>query len=132
MKNWWLIPLIVAVGIALAAPSCYIVRRGHAKRIREANYQSMLQSYSAILKPGVSRKDVEQSIRTRGINFERRCCITQSEYDDFVRIGNEPAPWYCSEHNVFLAFRFQQAWPEPSDSDVLKTISVEHKLDNCL
>jgi hypothetical protein len=74
---------------------------------REAAYQSKLQSYSEALKPGMPRKVSEEYIRTKGTAFGQLCCIEEtSVFADLVKIGNEKHPWYCEEHNVYIAFQF--------------------------
>ena len=44
------------------------------------------------------------------------CCVASirgehasfigSSWDDLVKIGEESAPWFCSENDVYLAFEF--------------------------
>jgi hypothetical protein len=57
-------------------------------------------------------------------------------YDDLVKIGEESAPWFCSENNVYIAFEFNpKSRGELSDtngSDILKRVSVFHQLEGCL
>jgi hypothetical protein len=108
-----------------------------ARQKREATYQAKLQSYSDALKPGMTRKNVEDYLRAKGIAFGQLCCIDeQSAYADLVKIGKEKHPWYCEEHNVYIAFQFaavelHKGW-EAYDSDTLKSITICHKLDGCL
>ncbi len=104
---------------------------------REATYRSKLQSYSEALKPGMPRKVVEEYLRTKGAAFRQLCCIEEtSVFADLVEIGKEKHPWYCEEHNVYIAFQFAAVEPqkgfEAHDSDTLKKISIFHKLDGCL
>jgi hypothetical protein len=56
----------------------------------------------------MTRKDVEDYLRSRNTKFTwiwtafggRR----ESQYADLVKIGEETAPWYCSEACVYVAF----------------------------
>jgi hypothetical protein len=108
------------------------------KQKREAAYQAALQSYSEALKPGMTRKNVEDYLKAKGVKYERMCCIDEkTAWVDIVGIGKEKHPWYCSAHNVYIAFQFADEPHEGSrisdrDSDKLKSITVHHSLDGCL
>jgi hypothetical protein len=107
------------------------------KEKREAVYQAKLQSYSDVLKPGMTRKNVEDYLRGKGVAFGQLCCIDEkSAFADLLYIGEEKHPWYCGKHNVFIAFQFAAVEPhkgwEAYDSDTLKSITVFHKFEGCL
>lgn len=112
--------------------------RGQSKQQkREAAYQTKLQSYSDALKPGMTRKNVEDYLRAKGVEFGQSCCIDKgSVFSDLVKIGKEKRPWYCEEHNVYIAFQFVSVEPQKGfdahDSGALKGITIFHKLDGCL
>jgi hypothetical protein len=112
--------------------------RGQSKQQkREAAYQAKLQSYSDVLKPGMTRKNVEDYLRGKGVEFGKLCCVDKaSVFSDLVKIGKEKHPWYCEEHNLYIAFQFVSVEPqkglEAHDSDTLKEITIFHKLDGCL
>jgi hypothetical protein len=96
-----------------------------AKQKREADYQAAVQSYSDALKPGATRKSVEDYLQAKGVKYEKMCCIDEKNADaELVRIGKEKHPWYCSEHDVYIAFQFVD--------DKLKSITVYHWLEGCL
>ena len=109
-----------------------------AKQKREAAYQAALQSYSVILKPGMTRKSVEDYLHEKAITYQTMCCVDErSAYADLVKIGKEKHPWYCSEHNVYIAFQFIDDPHEGlrisgRDSDKLKSITIYHWLEGCL
>jgi hypothetical protein len=109
-----------------------------AKQKREAAYQAALQSYSEALKPGMSRKEVEDYLNAKGIAHVAMCCVEERSADaDLVKIGMEKHPWYCSEHNVYIAFQFvgdrHDGWRSyHRDSDKLKVITIYHWLEGCL
>jgi len=108
-----------------------------AKERREAAYQATLQSYSDVLKPGMTRKYVEDYLRSKGVTLQQLCCIDEgSAFADLLKIGKEKHPWYCSEHNVYIAFQFAAVepptLPEAHDSDTLRSVTVFHKLEGYL
>jgi hypothetical protein len=105
---------------------------------REAVYQAAVQSYSEVLKPGMTRKDVENYLRAKGTPYVTTCCVVErSASTVLVRIGKEKHPWYCSEHVVYIAFVLidephSEARNSNRPSDVLKSITVYHQLEGCL
>jgi hypothetical protein len=86
----------------------------------------------------MTRKSVEDYLRTKGVAFTKICCTDEkSAYADLVKVGEEKHPWYCEAHNIYIAFQFSAVEPKGNstsekDNDVLKTISVFHKLEGCL
>lgn len=114
--------------------------RKQAQNKREARYQTALQPYSEMLRPGATRKDAEDYLRAEKTSFGQICCIDEpSTFADLVKIGKEHHPWYCEEHNVYIAFQFAAVTPrtgvppyDASDSDVLKSITIWHHFEGCL
>ena len=109
-----------------------------AKQKREAAYQDALKSYSDALKPGVTRKDVEDYLHSKGTPYVTTCCaLERSASSVLVKIGTEKHPWYCSERVVYIAFVFVDEPHEGvvsshRDSDKLRSITVYHQLEGCL
>jgi K+-sensing histidine kinase KdpD len=141
--------LLIIAAIALVLISWGItqhVREQHKAAEREAYYQTVLAKYTSDLKPGMSREEVEQRLQANGKRFSQMCCVANfrgehtnlvgSSWDDLVKIGEEMAPWFCSENNVWVAFEFnpksQSERPETNSSDILKRVSVFHQLEDCL
>ncbi len=65
------------------------------------------------------------------------CCVEErSAFADLVRIGQEDAPWYCSENYVFVAFEFAAVEShnplKAYDTDSLKTVTLYRQLGGCL
>jgi hypothetical protein len=123
--------------IALFATAVSDAQAQSAKQKRENAYQAKLQSYSDALKPGMTRKDVEDYLRAKGTAFRQLCCIDErSALADLVNIAKEKHPWYCEEHNVYIAFQFAAVEVHKDyqayDSDMLKKITIFHKLGGCL
>ena len=132
------LPMLALMLVALGA--CAVRNTGaKGQGQREAAYQSLLRSYSETFRPGMTRKDVEASLRQRGNTFLRMCCMDSrrsSAYDDLTKIGDERAPWYCSKHNVYVGFEFNAAepseFPKADDADRLTTVRIFHWLEGCL
>jgi hypothetical protein len=88
--------LILLVIVLLAVGVRYVVKKQTRNR-REAGYQSTLYSYSQVLKPGMTRKEVEDFLRAKKLEFRQMCCVDTKElrkipWDDLVKIGAEDAP----------------------------------------
>jgi len=140
MKRWQL--LVLAVFIGLIAFVCWRVSTKRAQQRREAAYQVVLRSYLDILKPGMTRKEVEDYLHSQGSKIARMCCVerkelAQSVYDDLIKIGQEDAPWFCSEKNIYVAFQFsglKQNGPagEANPSDKLNSVTLYRRLEGCL
>ena len=130
--------LTAALVLVLSAVSIEGARGQSANQKREAAYQKTLQVYTEALKPGMTRTDVEDYLRAKGASFHQMCCSLEwSAFADLVKIGQEKHPWYCSEHNVYIAFLFTAIEAHDvvvriNDSDVLKQITIFHQLEGCL
>jgi Na+-transporting NADH:ubiquinone oxidoreductase subunit NqrC len=135
--------VVLVVGIFLLGIR-YELKKQAQKR-REATYQSELHSYSLVLKPGMKRKEIEDYLRAKNADFSQMCCVDTSDsarrhsWDDLVKIGEEEHPWFCSEHFVYVAFRFVDHVQvetgysfKDDDSDTLRTVSIFHQLGGCL
>jgi hypothetical protein len=126
----WLFVLSVVV---LSAIAVHHVLSARSKKRRAADYQSVLLMYSKNLAPGLARKDVENYLRTSRTKFVQRCCGEEKGgYSDLVKVGEEPAPWYCGEWAVYVEFVFTAPRQLPSDSDVLKRIELVSNGEGCL
>jgi hypothetical protein len=142
MKRWLLIVIgVIIIVSAGAAIRSHIESQTHiksqAEEKREAVYESILQVHSQTLRPGLTRKEVEDRLRAKGTYFAQMCCIIErSAPADLVKIGEEDHPWYCSEHWVHIAFEYAALVPHDSleafDTDTLKTITIFHQLGGCL
>ena len=111
---------------------------------RKAAYQLTLSKYQTEVKLGMPRQDVELLLHNEQAEIKHMCCVANyrgealrsSTYDDLVKIGEEAPPWFCSEHNVYIAFEFNPKLPgeqpETHSSDSLKRVSLFHQLEGCL
>jgi len=141
--------LMIIAAIAVVVFGLWLVREvreRHKAAEREVNYQTVLAKYTYALKPGMTREQVERHLQTDGTRFRQMCCVANfrgqyvsvvgAGWDDLVKIGEESAPWICSENNVYVAFEFnpksKSELADTNDSDILKRVSVFHQLEGCL
>ena len=133
-----LLLLIVTIIVASSAIYLRYVFKAEAMKKREVAYQADLQTYSRNLNPGLTRKDVESYLRARNIGFRQMCCVLErSAFADLVKIGQEDAPWFCSEEYVYIAFEFTATEAHSLrrpiyDSDVLETVRIYRQPGGCL
>jgi hypothetical protein len=138
MRRWRL--LFLALFLIVLGAGVFRYARARAQKRREVTYQSLLRSYSQTFTPGMTRKDVEASLRRDGKTLQQMCCMDSSRrssaYDDLTKIGDESAPWFCSQHNVYIGFEFNAVesheGPKAIDSDRLTTVRIFHWLEGCL
>lgn len=133
---------IVVAALLVAALCFYAVYRAHeerARKKRESQYQAALTSFSESLKPGMTRKDVEGYLSQKKLKFQQLCCVTEDRgtWDDLTQIGkDEYVPWFCSEHNVYIAFQFKPRirpeLPNAQPTDILTAVTVYKQLEGCL
>jgi hypothetical protein len=94
----------------------------------------------------MAREQVERDLRTNGEQSKQSCCVPnfkgelvsfdRAGYDDLVKIADERVPFVCNENNVYIALELT---PKPqversnmNASDILKRMSLSHKLDGCM
>jgi hypothetical protein len=135
--NRWLILLIV-VAVLISALTVRSSIRASAKRDREIRYAGTLKTYLVELHPGMTRRDVENYLRSRHTQFSWMWTAfggrRKSQYADVVKIGEEAAPWFCSEAYVYIAFGFMPVGDVDSqnDLDVLQWIELFRPYSGCL
>jgi hypothetical protein len=142
MKHWLRL-LVGALGAALLIMGIRQIVKGQLRKKREVVYQATSQSYQQVLKPGTTRKQVENYLRARNQTFTQSCCVgtkgfPKHSWDDLAKIGAEDAPWFCSENAIYVAFQFADS-PLPhtemwraDDLDTLKSVAIYRRLENCL
>ena len=114
--------VVAAVFSAIAARYVYKQRRAAANTVA---IEAALRVYSEE-STGLTRKQVQDYLRSRGANFFERCCFEpRGAFSVLVKVGQEEAPWYCSDWPDYVAFEFNATEPydplaKPSSSDVLK------------
>ena len=135
MKRWLVILTVLVIVLSALA-----VRRSvqtTERRKREIGYKVALRTYSEAFHPGIARRELEDSLRSRNTDFTWMYTAfgerTESQYADLVKIGEETAPWYCEEEYVYVAFEFSGVERhKQNDSDVLERIEIFQPDEGCL
>jgi hypothetical protein len=130
---------LILLSLLVAACAIAIVRylwEQHLQEKQEAAFQSILQSYSAAIHPGTSRKDLEIYFRLKAVPFHRQVIDEKSAYADLTRIGQGDHPWYCKRKSIYLAFHCTAVEKRPdstgqSPSDTLNQITLFPQLEGC-
>ena len=144
MRRWHLYVAAALIAVLLLGFGVRHSFEERAKRKRDIEYQKALRSYSAAIKTGMTRKQVEDYFAARGISFRQMCCVSVKEfsrgvydnsYEDLVKIAQEDVPFVCSENNVSIAFQFlgsgKDSPPRAEASDKLKDLTIYHWLEGC-
>jgi hypothetical protein len=123
MKPWIYLSATFVLIVILGATISH-VRKTQARRQREFEYQSVLRSYRAALTLGTVRGEVEKYLQSKGVRYQEFCCDPRYSDSEIVKIGEAPAPWYCSRNIVYIQFQFT--------TGSLKDVSLYEKLEDCL
>ena len=111
-------------------------RKQDAARQREVEYEAALRSYSTIITPEMSRRQVEELLHRRGIGFVGFPAYSEdSAYADLVKIGEEKIGWYCGPGSVNVAIRFETATNRRSlqnPSDNVKRVTLFKLFQDCM
>lgn len=140
MKRRWHQILLAALSLLAIAWAGVSLRNSIVRKHREQVYAKTLQGYRAALQSAATRGEVEDYLRSHGTQFGQECCLgnERSAFSDLVVIGSEPAPWYCSENYIYVAFGFTSSegphpqFPTASKDDRLKSITLHQQLGGCL
>jgi len=121
--------LLVAAAVLISALAVWSSVQAAAARKRETGYSLALKAYSEALHPGMTRKDIEDYLRSRKTQFRSELGPVggrpESQWADLVKIGEEPA-FFCGKAHVYVAFEFSPAYDFRLriDSDVLQRIEI--------
>lgn len=142
-SRFYMAALVVAVLLVTFGIRHVVADR--ARRKRESEYAKVLQSFSTVLKTGMTRKQVEDYFKDKNISFSQTCCISVKQfspgvydnaYDDLVKIGEDEVPWFCSQYNVYIAFQFlgsaKNGLPNSGSSDKVKDVTIFRRGEGCL
>ncbi len=140
MRRWrWV--LLILILIASCAFAIHRRSQVRTQKKREESYQVVLRSYSTALRIGTTRKDVEDYLHAKDIDFKQMCCadmnlFSKNVYDDLVKIGEEDVPWVCEGNNVYVALQFRGPQPrnvgfEVRPDDTLMAVTIFHQLERC-
>ena len=98
-----------AVLVVLCTASVKAQTGGRAQTQPEATYQSIVEPYSKTFKPGMTRKEVENNLRTKNARFQQTCCFEgRRTPDDLVKIGSSSGHhlgrrdrcWWQADHGM--------------------------------
>jgi hypothetical protein len=119
------------VSVSLGALGGCVARRARAA----------VATYSQDLKPGMTRKEVEDYFRANKISFRHRCCgggSNEHSLDDFIEIGTQHIPVPCGDSTSYVVFIYDaQTWhppaglPQADDRDTLRSITTISEVDDC-
>jgi hypothetical protein len=122
---------LVLVGVSLGALAGCVARHTKAAAL----------SYSEVLKPGMTRKDVEDYFRANKVQFSQMCCLEASHkhsFDDLIKIGTLHFPVPCGDTSYYVAFRFSDQTEHPpvgfmkaENLDTLRSITTINWVDDC-
>lgn len=132
--------VVIATGVTVFEVNQVLKRR--AREQREKTYQITLQRFRHDLPLGMMRKDVENYLRARDLAARQTCCVDMKKYqkgtwDDFVKIGQEDAPWYCNSTEVYVGLQFtgpgdsEGMW-RANEQDKLEAVTLVRQFDRCL
>lgn len=132
---------IVVLVVVVLAYSAFGVVKAHNKRKLAADTQAALLHYSQNLRPGLTRGEVEHYLQEHHTRFSERCCsVGRRAFSTLVVVGNDDAPWYCSEVPVYVLFEFTAHAPAnpangltyPDPQDILDQVSLGSNGEGCL
>jgi hypothetical protein len=138
---WIFTVLLLAVVVTFAGAAAHrrIAENTHR---RERGYQKTLRSYIGTFPVGTLRSDVETRLRAKGQAFHHSCCIHrpprggEGAWDVMIPIGEESAPWYCSEHTIYIGIEFTPDTPrtglEARSADTVSSVTLVRRMGGCL
>lgn len=142
--RWPLKMIFLILALFIVGTGTRFAMKKRAAQRREAAYQLALSKYQRVLRPGVTRKEVEDYLGMNNNKVIHMCCVDSRQtgrhtWDDLVKIGQEDPPWYCGETNVYLGFQFADHVQiktghdmNDNDLDMLKAITLIHQPETCL
>jgi hypothetical protein len=121
--------LIVTSAIALYRAWSSHSRKDLAKR--EVFYRERLEQYSLILKPGMTRREIDDGLNRRGISF-----ITRSG-DDLIELAHEPSPHCCCSYELIsVAVYYESPRSNPDftykPTDRVRAVDLDRWPQDCL
>ena len=143
MRRW----LYILGALVIVVSSGAVIRSQTQAAARTKFYTTKLQAYSNDLKPGLTRAEAEGYLQRKATGFRQMCCVLEpSAFADLVWIGQEKAPWFCSEEYVYVALVFERSPQATSTSrpvsrfpiidvdstDVLKAVRLYKQPSGCL
>jgi hypothetical protein len=104
--------ILVIVLVAAFAWTISLYRETHLRKIRDAQHQVILNSYSNELKPGMTRSEVEDLLHQKNMPFSR-VRFGASGLDDLVTIGREDSTVVCTHNEMDMRLHFTSSYTQP-------------------
>jgi hypothetical protein len=104
MKLWLVVGWGIVIVLALGNVQSF-VRAKQKEQQRQASYRTKVDVYRSILKPGITRQQVEAYLRQTGAPYQRNCCEA-GVFSDRTPVGHEAPGWVCRSWDVFVEFKF--------------------------
>ncbi len=132
-----LITFALIAAILLSALAVWNGIRDAARKKREIGYTTALKAYSKAIHPGMTRKEVEEYLRSENTQFSWVYTAFEvkgeSQYADIVKIGGRACSRYCSEAYVYVALEFSPRKDfEQTATDILQRIEIFRPYSGCL
>ena len=131
------------IAVLLVTLGIHHIIADRTRRKRESEYAKALESFSSVLKTGMTRQQVEDYFKDKNVSFSQICCVSVKQfspgvydnaYDDLVKIGKDEA--FLCDYNVYIAFQFlgsvKNGLPKSDSSDKLKDLSIFRRGESCL
>jgi hypothetical protein len=138
-KRWLAFTTLVVALIIVSLVIQHVLQK-RAEERRLVQYHATVRMYADALQQSTSRAVVEAYLRTRGKAFQQMCCVNtpRNAWADLVNIGEEHVPWFCSQHNIYVAFVFDapehlKAQTQTAEStDTLTDVVLYPRLEGCM
>jgi tRNA(Ile)-lysidine synthase TilS/MesJ len=105
--------------LALADIRSFVLSKQKEQQ-RQSSYRARVDVYRSVLKPGITRQQVEAYLRQTGAPYQRSWCEA-GVFSDRTRIGHEAPGWVCRNWDVFVELKF-------SGGDGNETVAPEDTL----
>jgi hypothetical protein len=128
----------VLLTVVVFAIVLHTQRRRRAAALRMIQYQAQVHQYSEILPLGTTRAEINRYLHARGMKAFQMCCVSTHHrgWSELLKIGQESAPWYCSEENIYVGLEFDSTQSQESaneaDGDPLADVTLFPWLEGCL
>ena len=137
MKRWLILVVVVIVVVTSA-----ILARKAWYASQEKQIQAALLMYSRNLRPGLTRKDVEEYLRARHADFYTGNSFgKEGGWADYVKVGERPPPLTCGVMPAWVTLEFTAMDPEgvpsghmkrPDGLDILTRVHLTVGSNDCL
>jgi hypothetical protein len=117
--KFWILGIMAAL-VLLA--SCAVRTPEQETAHDDRQYRKVLDSYWRDLKPGTSREEVQDYLRSRNTTFSYATGKTPYAFEDEVYLREEVRPWLCGSAYVLIVFVFD---PPPGPHRLDETFAAK-------